>query len=211
MMSDPSAPLLVIDVPLPPRLSGLSPPPTPYALPVLCRPKRGLGGAYAAFMLLTAALGSLGLAAIVWSWASGGGSGITALVAVISGFTAFWCGAISLTLIGDVLRPGPALVIDERGFEDRRQRIRLSWDDVVAAEIRPRRIGPAHIALKTRDGILRRGAPFRMGAYRRRGDQIVAPLMFLTPPPYVSAYLMAALIKRAGGTVTYGPSYAHLA
>lgn len=161
-------------------------------------------GAYSLFMLLLAGVGLLTVAGTFWTMTSGRILA-AALEFAVGSVTLVWCGAVGVTLLLDAVRRGPALVIGDSGFEDYRQHIHLKWDDISEAELRPSRIGIAHLALKTRGGIARRSAPFRIGAHRRPNDQLVIPLQFLTPGPHISALVMAGLIERCGVAVRDKP------
>jgi hypothetical protein len=127
------------------------------------------------------------------------------LVASLSAAVACYLGAMGVTLLLDALRSGASVIIDAAQVEDRRQKIRMTWSEVLQLEVRPSRVGIAAAVLTTRNGRVVRGAPFRVGAHRRRGDQIVVPLRFLKPPPHISAVLMARLAQEAGGKVLRKP------
>lgn len=98
----------------------------------------------------------------------------------------------------DALRPGAALIIDEAGLEDRRQKLRLNWSDVSQAEIRGG-VGMAAVALRTREG--RRTGLLHAGAFWRPGDQIVVRLLFLDPSPRLAGATIARLAERHGAEI----------
>jgi len=204
-MREPSESESHIEIPSQPKMSGSPRPPRSVVLPIICEQIRSPMFGYGLFALLSAAFGLL----LIWAVLYQGSSVDFAVLLPMGGFVLIYFGAIGITLLIDALRPGPSLLIDIDGLEDRRQKLRISWDQILEARLRPSRVGIAHIALRTRTGFRRRGAPFRVGAGPRgRGDDIVIPLQFLKPPPHVTALTISALLERSGVAVRGKPWWA---
>jgi len=158
-----------------------------------------------AYALLTGSLAALGLLLILEALAAERHWLGSLFLFGIGLFSAGWFGATALTLAFDAARAGPAVVMDAHGLQDRRQGVALQWPDVTRAEIRPK----GNVSLTTRCCKPRSGISFRIGARRRRGDQFVVPLQFLSPPPHISALVMTQLIEDAGGAVVGKPFWTH--
>ena len=197
----------VVTVSLEPQLLGRTAEPLAVALPLKCYPRRWLMSAYAVFMAVLAALGLLLFASAVSLLMKGDWAVALAMLG-LAAFSAVYFGGSALALAADAVRSGPSIIVGLDGLEDQRQRICLSWAEVARAEIRPSRVGIASLSIETRGSNLRSRKSFRIGAHRRRKDELVVPLQFLTPPPHVSALTMATLIERAGGEVLGKPFWA---
>jgi hypothetical protein len=196
-----------IFVPVEPSAFGAPRPPAAIDLPLECRPKRtamGLLGLFFSFWAVAIALAAL--AGVYASSASHARLFSLAVVAVCLSISYLFA-VIGFPYVVNALRPGPALVIDADGLDDRRLNLRLRWDEVAQAQIRPSRVGFAALALRTHRGAERAGR-FHAGLWWRGGDQIVIPVQFLMPSPGLVALLMATLVERAGGEVEGKPYWA---
>lgn len=165
----------------------------------------GLFGMLFSFQALAFALA--GFAALFFSMGLHGGLFALAL-AVVCLVLAYFCAIIGLPYLVNALRPGPAIIIDLAGLEDRRLKLHLQWDEISNAQLRYSRMGVGALALRTHDGPSKRTSRFQAGAFSRRGDQIVIPVQFLRPSSDLVALLMVTLVERAGGTVEGKPFWA---
>ena len=163
--------------------------------------------AYAVLRIVLAGLGLLLLGTAI-SLLTAGHWLLSFAMFGLAAFSAVWFGGAGVALVSDAIRRGPSLVISAHGLEDRRQGVSLMWEDVTRAELRPSRVGIASLVIATRGGARRSPISFRVGAHRGRGDELVVPLQFLSPPPHISGLLMTARIERAGGTVAGKPFWA---
>jgi hypothetical protein len=184
-------------VPVEPLISGDLRPPVNVSLPLDCRPQRAVAAAYGLFLTLPTVMFGAVAAAQLWA---GGRPGL--LVTVLVFAASVWCsialGALAVSCLAAALRPGPAVTIDEVGFEDLRLKLCLDWSEISQLEFRN---GGTLLALRTHDGQPTRAGLVDTIAFRRRGDQIIIRMNFLSPSWRVSAVAMAMLVERAGGEV----------
>ncbi|NEU11272.1 hypothetical protein G3T14_03915 [Methylobacterium sp. BTF04] len=106
--------------------------------------------------------------------------------------------------IADLLRRGPALVLEAQGFTDRRAGLTLPWSAVAAARIVHDKHGPrAHLDLKTAvpppRALFVRGGDGWLG--RRRPDTYVLNLGLLSVRGHVLSETVSALVRLNGDTV----------
>lgn len=187
-------------------------PPIPIALPLLIGVRRIITALLGAFTLFLALLFSFPIFATIAALYEGERvSNLWFIVALV-----LFCFPISAlmsmygaTLVHDVLRRSPVLVIDGAGLTDTRTRSRFLWCDVSMATVKYSRVGAVAIAFAFHKPIDASQNPFPPGAIqtfwrRRRPDELCISIFWLDIDSYTVGNVITALVRRAGGTVPEG-------
>lgn len=175
------------------------------ALPFEARPRPILHWAYGVGLSILALLGAVLI--LSTALAPRPGFGQIAVALSLGGFMLVWAGGASWTLIADVVR-GVGIRVDAAGFHDRRSGMDVAWRDVRVAEYRYARVGIAGLALQLHTPTRRRQNPFRPGYDRRRREELVVPMKFLTPDSATLSFVFERLIEDAGGEIVGRPARA---